>query len=151
MNKHFNNYSLYSHYNFIKCTCSVYAGFHYYLLILSLNYVKKAISFCYCFWKLCFIDREAYFKCQFAFWNITVFYFSYLPFVNFDTIENHVHPLHIIETRSLFFPLKPFRIHQRKISYKKDCWSVNLKSKNKKILDVACNNTVTIPLITDKK
>ena len=47
--------------------------------------------------------------------------------------------------------MKPFQILKQKISYKKDCQSVNVKSKNGKILDVGCNITVTIPLITLKK
>ena len=57
----------------------------------------------------------------------------------------------LIETRSLFFSLKTFCIHERKIGYKKDCQIVNMESMNGKILDVGSNNTVTIPLTKDKK
>ena len=55
-------------------------------------------------------------------------------------IRNHVHSLHIIVDRNQefqnFFSMKPFHIHKRKISSKKDCPIVNVKSKNGKILNV---------------
>ena len=89
INKQRENNSLYSYYNFIKHACFAYANF----------------IFCYCwFWKLCFIDRKAYFKQQFdSFWNAAVFSFSYLSSIDICTIENHVHPLHIIVDRNQEF------------------------------------------------
>ena len=89
--------------------------------------------------------------------NANSFFFGtslfYLSSIDVNTIENHVHHLHIIIDRNqefIFFSLKPFRIHKQKISWR-DCWSVNIKSKNGKILNVGCNITVTKPLITTKK
>ena len=80
--------------------------------------------------------------------------FSYLSSTDIDTIENHVHPLYIIVDRNqefIFFSLKTFCIQERKIGSKEDCGSVNVKSKNGKIVDVGCNDTLTIPLIIAEK
>ena len=122
---------------------------------IIINLCEKSVIFCYCcFWKMCFIDRKAYFKHHLYFFgNITVFYFSYLSLIDIDTIGNHVHNLHIIVDRNqefAFFSLKPFQINKRKIGWKKGCQNVNVKSKNEKILDTGCNNTVTIPLSQTK-
>ena len=58
-----------------------------------------------------------------------------------------------METKSLFiFFIENIPYSRRKdFSYKKDCRSVNVKSKNGKILDIGCKNTVTEPLIKTKK
>ena len=101
-----------------------------------------------------FHGQECIFQTPIRFFlNIKVFYFSYLPSTDVDTIEDHVHPFHIIMDRNeefIFFLWKPFRIQEQKISSKKDCWSGNVKSKNGKILHVKCNNTLTIQHITAK-
>ena len=70
MKKKCDHSCFYSYYNFIKCTCSPCAGFQYYLLILTLTYVKK-VSF-------------------------MGFYFWYLFSIDIDIIENYGHPLYII-------------------------------------------------------
>ena len=58
-----------------------------------------------------------------------------------------MHPLHIIVA---FFPSKPFPIHERKISQKKDRRNVNVKFRNRIILDVGCNNIITDNISTTK-
>ena len=53
------------------------------------------------------------------FFRTALFYFTYLSSIDVDTLENHEHPLHIITDRNqefIFFSLKPFHIHKRKIS-----------------------------------
>ena len=57
------------------------------------------------------------------FLNIKVFYFSYLPSTDVDTIEDHVHPFHIIMDRNEefiffygnYFVFKNKRLVRRKI------------------------------------
>ena len=116
---------------------------------------KKCRFLLLLFLKNVFRRQEGWFQMPicFFFLNITVFYFSYLSFVDVDTIENDLNPLHIIadKNQEFIFLLKPFHIHEWKISLKKDSQSVNVKSMNGKILDVGCNNTVTIPLFLGKK
>ena len=65
-------------------------------------YVKKTHFFVIIVFESCvsFTGRPVSNANSVFFWNITVFYFSYLSFVNFDTIENHVHPLHVIVNRN---------------------------------------------------
>ena len=64
----------------------------------------KSVFFVIVIIENCFIDRKAYFKCQFDFfWDVTVFYFWYRSSIDVDTIEYHVHPLHIIVVRNQEF------------------------------------------------
>ena len=123
INKERDNNSLYSYCNFIKHACFAYAN----------------LIFCYCsFWKkLCFIDRKAYFKHQFdSFWNATVFSFSYLFSIDICTIENHVHPLHIIVDRNQEFIYVYFHVIFRNARLvRKKIVELNVKSKNGKFLD----------------
>ena len=70
------------------------------------------------------------------------------------TIENDLLPLHIIVDRNQVFILFTETIwysQVQNISKKKDCRSVNIKSKNGKMLDAGCNNILTVPLVTGKK
>ena len=111
---------------------------------------KKSHFLLFLFFKILFHWQEGLFqKPVWFFFNITVLYFSCLSSIDIDTIENNVHPFHVIVDRNqgfIFFSLRPFCIHEWRISKKKDCWSVNVKSKNEKIVDVGFNNTLTIPL-----
>ena len=96
INKRRDNISLYSYCNFIKSAYFVYAGFQ-----KKCQIPEKSVIFCYCcFWKLCFIDRDAYFKRQFDFFGTSLFYFPYMSSIDIDTIGNHVHPLYLIVDRN---------------------------------------------------
>ena len=101
---------MYSYYNSIKRTCSVCAGFHQYLLVLTVMYVKKGVIF-YCFFlKIVFHWQNGLFQKPVLFFyyfilNITMFYFSYLSSIDINTIENHVHPFRIIVDRDQGFIL----------------------------------------------
>lgn len=54
-------------------------------------------------------------------------------------------------TEEYIFSLKRFCNYEQKINQNKDCHSVNVKSKNGKILNAGCYKAVTIPLTIDKK
>ena len=95
---------------------------------ININLCEESVIFCYSsFWKLCFnyISNANSF-----FWNVTV-QFRISVFHGRWYHENHVHSLHMIIDRNqvfIFFSLRPFRIYERKITYKKGCRSVNVKS-----------------------
>ena len=115
---------------------------------INMNISEKSVIFYYfCFWKLCFTDRKAYFKCQFDFsWNFTIFFLSYLSSRDVDTIENHVNPLYINVDSIVYNHWKYYEKFWKhsgaNVSLKKDCWRVNMKSKNGKILNVQHINTL---------
>ena len=68
-----------------------------------MNLYEKSAVYC-CFRKLCYIDRNPFFKPQFNFFFwASVFNFSYLIFNDVDIIENQVHPLYIIADRNQKF------------------------------------------------
>ena len=96
------------------------------------------------FLKIMFHWQEAYFKrqCDF-FFGTSQCSVSHICLSLMLMIRNHVHSLHIIVDRNQefqnFFSMKPFHIHERKISSKKDCPIVNVKSKDGKILNVKLN------------
>ena len=95
---------------------------------ININLCEESVIFCYSsFWKLCFnyISNANSFS-----WNVTV-QFRISVFHGRWYHENHVHSLHMIIDRNqvfIFFSLRPFRIYERKITYKKGCRSVNVKS-----------------------
>ena len=99
----------------------------------------KSAIFC-CFWKLCFIDRRLISSANVIFFGTSQCSVSHICLSLMLMIRNHVHSLHIIVDRNQefqnFFSMKPFHIHEGKISSKKDCPIVNVKSKNGKILNV---------------
>ena len=105
---------------------------------ININLSEKKVSFfvivafenCFCHW------QEGLFQTQFDFFgNVTLFYFSYLFFIDTDIIENHVHLLYAIVdgNQEFFSSLKTFCLHKWKITKNKDSLSVNMKSKNGKI------------------
>ena len=103
MNKWHDNYSSSSYYDFINIL-SMLVSINITNINIHVTYVKKSVVYC-CFWKLCFIDRNAYFKPQFNFffWNFRVFYFSYHFSIDVDIIETYVYPLYIIFDRNQEF------------------------------------------------
>ena len=87
------------------------------------------------------------FKCQFDYsWNSTVFYFLCLSSGDVATIEKHVHPLYTnvdsIVCNHWKHCEEVWKNLGANVSFKKDCWRVNMKSKNGKILNVQYINTL---------
>ena len=79
INKQCDAYSLYSYYNFIKGTCSVCAGFHWYLLILTLTCVKEH-HFLLLFLKIVFHWNEGLFQTPIRFFGTSQCSTSHISF-----------------------------------------------------------------------
>lgn len=88
--------------------------------------------------------------------NKNVIFFEHQCFISHICLSSTLMPLRIMciscielnRTEEYIFSLKSFCNYKRK---NKDCHSVNVKSKNRKILNVGCYKAVTIPLTIDKK
>ena len=93
MNNWHDNYSFSSYYDFINIL-SMLVSINITDINIHITYVKKSVVYC-CFWKLCFIDRNAYFKPQFK-----LFFFG----TSGCSISHIIFPLMLISLKLMCIP-----------------------------------------------